>query len=308
MRLVPKLLLLCAVAAHATSQQLVQAQNDNLSYGNYAVGWPSSVIAFRFTNTAAATLDAAQVFTGNQSGASHTLEIRTLHPTTGLPDLLVGQPGTFNVIHARCWQGARFAQPAMLAAATDYFLVWRVAGMFPQHSVCADTLSGAVLSEVRYSDGSSWHAQNTTSAKFRLFAPYAAGSTATFGNAKPGIYGNPTIGLSGWPAIGSPIDVWLDNAARVASSAPPNAALLIGWPIPGGLPFPFANVFVTGEVLLLMNTRLHSSPTAGAVSHTLQVPNTPLAIGLPVSFQWFVLDPAAADGIAHSAAVTANLQ
>ena len=101
MRFVPTLLLLGSLTAASTAQQLVQAQNDNLSYGNYAVGWPSSVIAFRFTNTNATTLDAAQVFTGNQSGASHTLEIRTLHPTTGLPDQLVGQPGTWNVVHAR---------------------------------------------------------------------------------------------------------------------------------------------------------------------------------------------------------------
>jgi hypothetical protein len=38
------------------------------------------------------------------------------------------------------------------------------------------------------------------------------------------------------------------------------------------------------------------------------VPNTPAAVGLPLSFQWGVLDPAAADGLAHTSAVTALLQ
>lgn len=307
MRLVHALTL-AALCAAVPAQQLAIAQNDNLSYGSYAVGWPSSVIGFRFTATTTMVLDAAQVFTGNQTPAQHSVEIRTRNVSTGLPDQLVGQPGTWTSIHARCWQGAQFAQPAVLNANTDYFLVWRVQGMFPQHSVCADNLPGAVLSEVRYSDGSSWHAQATTGAKFRLFAPYAAGSTQAFGTAKPGIYGNPTIGISGWPALGSPIEVWLDNAARVASTAPPNAILLVGWPIPGGLPFPFANLYVTGDVMLFLQTRLHTSPTAGACSFTFFVPNVPAAVGLPVSFQWGVLDPAAADGLSHTSAVTALLQ
>lgn len=299
------LALLCATAP---AQQLALSQNDNLSYGSYALGWPASVAGFRFTATNAMTIGAAEVFTGNQTPASHTLEIRTRNATTGLPDQLVGQPGTWTSIHARCWQGAVFAQPAVLSANTDYFLVWRVGGSFPQHSVCVDNLPGAVLSEVRISDGNTWHAQATTSAKFRLFSPYAAGTTNAFGTAKPGIYGNPTIGLSGWPAVGTPIDVWLDNAARVASSAPPNAVLLIGWPIPGGLSFPFADIFCSGEVLLFLQTRLHSNPTAGACSYSLFVPNDPVAVGLSIAFQWGVLDPAAADGLSHTSAVTAVIQ
>jgi hypothetical protein len=301
--------LACAVlCASATAQQLVQAQNDNLSYGNYAVGWPSSVIAFRFTAATPLVLDAAQVFTGNQTPAPHTVEIRTVHPTTGLPDQLVGQPGQWTTTHVRCWQGAQFAQPAVLAGNTDYFLVWRVQGMFPQHSVCADNLPGATLSEVRYSDGNSWHAQATVAAKFRLFAPYAAGPTNAFGTAKPGVYGDPTIGLSGWPALGSPIDVWLDNAARVASTAPPNAILLLGWPVPPGIPFPFATIYVTGDVMLFLQTKSHTSPFVGGTSYSFHVPNLPAAIGLPLSFQWGVLDPAAADGLSHTSAVTAFLQ
>jgi hypothetical protein len=301
-------LVLAALCTSVPAQQLVYSQNDNTTYNNSAVGWPSSVIAFRFTSTTTQVLDAAQVFTGNQTPAPHSVEIRTLNTTTGLPDQLVGQPGTWTSVHARSWQGAQFAQPAVLNANTDYFLVWRVQGMFPQHSVSADNLPGNVLTEVRYSDGNTWHAMATVAAKFRLFAPYAAGSTNVYGTSKPGIYGNPTIGISGWPAIGSPIDVWLDNAARVASSAPPNALLLVGWPIPSGLQFPFADIYVTGDVIFLLQTRLHTSPTAGAVSYSFFVPNTPAAISLPLSFQWGVLDPAAADGLSHTSAVTAVLQ
>ena len=301
-------LVFAALCAALPAQQLALAQNDNLSYGGYAVGWPASVLGFRFTAPSAMTLDAAQVFTGNQAAATHSVEIRTLNTTTGLPDQLVGQPGTWTVIHARCWQGAQFAQPAVLAANTDYFLVWRVQGMFPQHSVCADNFPGNVLSEVRVSDGNTWHAQATLAAKFRLFTPYAAGSVSSFGTGKPGIYGIPTIGISGWPAIGSPIDVWLDNAARVASTAPPNTIMLIGWPVPGGIPFPIGTVWCTGDVLLFVRTWLHTSPLAGALSYSFVVPNTPVAVGLPLTFQFGVLDVAAVDGLSHTGAVTALLQ
>ena len=301
--------LACAVlSAAAPAQQLVFSQNDNASYGSYAVGWPSSVIAFRFTAATAMVLDAAEVFTGNQVPATHTLEIRTRNTTTGLPDQVVAPPGSWLSSNVRHWQGARFAQPAVLAANTDYFLVWSVQGMFPQHSVSADNYPGNVLSEVRYSDGSTWHAQAMAPAKFRLFAPYAAGTVAAFGTAKPGVYGNPVIGLSGWPALGSPIDVWLDNAGRVASTAPPNAVLLIGWPIPGGIPFPIATLYVTGDVVLFLRTQLQTSPVCGGVGYSFFVPNLPVAVGLPLSFQWGVFDAAAADGLAHTGAVTATLQ
>src|SRR5690606_13993112 len=113
-----------AVPSMLHAQQLAAAVNDNPSYSNNAVGWPASVLAFRFTATMP-VVDAAQVFTGNQPPALHTVEIRTRNATTGLPDQLVGQPGQWSTTHTRCFQGAAFAQPANLIVGDDYFLVWR---------------------------------------------------------------------------------------------------------------------------------------------------------------------------------------
>lgn len=298
-------LLLVAALALATSvpaQQLVFAQNDNPSYGGYAVGWPASVIAFRFTANAP-VLAAAEVFTGNQPPAAHTLEIRTRNATTGLPDQLVGQPGTWNTVHTRCWQGAVFAQPATLTIGQDYFLVWRVTGMFHQHSLSADTEPSNVPLEVRISDGNTWHAQAQLAGKFRLFAPYAAGSNSSYGTGKAGQYGVPQIGLSGWPALGSPIDVWLDSAARNVV-----AVLVVGTPIPTGVPLGFVDLFVTPDVLLAVTTKTHTNPLSGGIGYTISVPNDPAAVGFPLSFQWGVFDPLAVDGFSHSAAVTALIQ
>jgi hypothetical protein len=301
-RLALVLALTLAAATAAPAQQLAFALNDNPSYGSYAVGWPASVIAFRFTATVP-TVVAAQIFTGNQTPAAHTLEVRTRNLTSGLPDQLVGAPGTWTTTHTRCWQGAVFTQPAALTVGDDYFLVWRVQGMFHQHSVSADTEPSNVLVETRVSDGGTWHGQALLPGKFRLFAPYVAGTTSAYGTGKPGIYGVPTIGLQGWPAVGSPVDVWLGDAVRNQI-----AVLVLGTPIPAGVPVGFATLYVTPDLLLTMLTKTHTNPLVGGISYTLVVPNTPAAVGFPLSFQWGAFDVAAADGFSHTAAVTALIQ
>lgn len=292
-------LVLCAVAAPA--QQLLLAANDNLSYGSYAVGWPSSVIAFRFTAPATTTLAAAEVFTGNQLPATHSLEIRTRNATTGLPDLLLGQPGAWTTTHARCWQGAQFAQPASVQAGQDYFVVWRVQGMFPQHSVSADTEPTNVPIETRYSDGASWHSMAMVPGKFRLFTPSVAGAVTGFGTGKTGQYGVPSIGVTGWPTRGSPIDVWLDDAARNVL-----AVLVLGTPITGGVSLGWVDLYVTPDILLPFVTKTHTSPLVGATTHSLFVPDDPIWNGFPLAFQWGVFDPMAADGFSHTSAVLAQ--
>ena len=294
------------VLAAAPAQQLFFARNDDTTYGPYAVGWPAAVLAFKFTATANQTIAAAEVFTGNQPPAAHSVEIRAHDPVTGNPGVLIGQLGTWQTLQTRCWQGAFLAQPAPISAGQDYWLVWRVSGMFHQHSVSADGNPANVLVDVAVSDGSSWFAHTQLAAKFRLFAPYAAGTIATFGTAKPGQYGPPQIGLSGWPALGSRFDVWLDNAARRQP-----AFLAIGQPIPGGIPLGFATSYTTADALLFLTTVLQNgvaSPLVGGLSFTFVVPNLPSATGFPLTFQWAVFDPLAPDSLSHTGAATATLQ
>lgn len=287
----------------AMAQQLWFAQNDNASYGSYAAGWPASVIAFRFTAPSNASIAEAEVFTGNQTPAPHSVEIRTVDPVTGLPAALLGQPGTWTSTHARCWQGAVLATPANVSMGQDYYLVWHTGGMFPQHSLSDDNYPGNVLVETHISDGSSWHAQAMLNAKFRLFSVYPAGTVQAFGTGKPGQYGIPGIGITGWPAIASPLDVWLDNAARRQP-----ALLLLGSPIPSGVPLPFATIYSSTAATILVTTELLSSPTSGGASLTLRVPNLAGLAGLQLALQWVVYDPMAADSLSHSSAVTATIQ
>ncbi|MBM3974698.1 MAG: hypothetical protein FJ301_11425 [Planctomycetes bacterium] len=293
------ILAVAAVTATLPAQQLALARNDNLSYAGQAVGWPASTLAFRFTANVA-QYAAAQVFTGNQPPAAHTLEIRTRNPVTGAPDQLVGQPGTWQTLHPRSWQGATFVQPANVTIGQDYFLVWRVTGMFHQHSVSHPTEPTNVHLEVQVSDGVNWFNVSQLPGKFRLFGSYAAGTTATYGTGKPGQYGVPTIALSGWPAVGSPIDVLLDGASRLTP-----AILVIGTPIPTGAPLGWVTVWATPDALVSLTTRAQSNPISGGYDYTFFVPNTPAAIGFPLSFQYGIFDPQAADGFSHTGGATA---
>jgi hypothetical protein len=168
-------LLIAAIAFVASpsssrAQQLWHSQNDNNTYGNLAVGWPAAVLGFRFTAPSAATVTAAQVFTGNSTPDLHTLELRVHDPVTGLPGALLGPAGSWNLKHTRSFQGPLFPQPIALQGGQDYWLVWRVLGMVPQHSVAADSPSNT-LSEVRINDGTSWFAVANLAAKLFALKP-----------------------------------------------------------------------------------------------------------------------------------------
>jgi hypothetical protein len=128
----------------------------------------------------------------------------------------------------------------------------------------------------------------------------ASPTTTTYGAGTAGQYGAPTIALSGWPALGSPIDVLLDGAARLTP-----AVLVIGTPIPTGVPLGWVTAWTTPDVLLTVTTRAQSNPTSGGWCQTFFVPNTPAAVGFPLSFQYGVFDPLAADGFSHTGGATA---
>ncbi|MEI6129386.1 MAG: hypothetical protein WCR59_04915 [Planctomycetota bacterium] len=286
-----------SIIAAAQAQQLYFAQNDNATYSGSAVGWPAAVLAFRFTAQTNGVVNAAQVFTGNQPPATHTLELRTHDTVTGKPGTLLGGQGSWLTLHSRCWQGPSLSLPVALTAGQDYWLVWRISGMFHQNSTASDTNPGNVLVDTWVSDGTTWQTHTQSAAKFRLFVTAPVGTVQAFGTGKPGQYGDPQIGISGLPARGGVVDVWLDNAARRQL-----AALLIGQPT--ALVFPFATIWTTADVLLLLQTTLQSNPSNGGADYSFFIPNVASVAGFPLTFQWAIFDPLAADGIAHSAAIT----
>ena len=293
---------LAASPSVATAQQLWHSQNDNNTYAGLAVGWPAAVLGFRFTAPSPAVVNAAQVFTGNSTPDVHTLELRAHDPVTGLPGALLGPAGSFTLQHTRSFQGTFLPQPVALAGGQDYWLVWRVTGMFPQHSVAADSPSNT-LSEVRVNDGSSWFAVSNLAAKFRLFTQHAYGTSTTLGTGKPGQYGIPTIAASAWPSVGSPLDITIENCARRQPSL-----LLLGLPIPSGIPIGIGTLYTTADTSLFVQTNFQSNPFNGGQAVTFFVPNDPGLANVPIAFQWAVVDPIAADGLSHTAGLQVVLQ
>ena len=290
---------LLALAA-APAQQLSFAVNDGPAYANTTTGGRD--YAFRFTANAP-ILVAAQVFTGDTQPHPHTLTIYSRDQHTGRPDQPISLPAQWTVTGARCWQGATFPAPVPLTIGVDYFLFWHAG--FSQNSVAAyDPSNPPQMVETHHIISGFWLGSGISPAKFRLFAPYSAGAMSAYGTGKAGEHGVPTIGLHGWPALGSPIDVWLGDAARQVP-----AVLVVGTPIPGGVPLGFVNLFVTPDALLVLPTETNFPDLGplltGGASTTVLVPNMPSAVGFPLSFQWGVFDPLALDGFSHTSAVTA---
>lgn len=295
------LVALLSLAADLAAQRLALAINDDDSHNpGSAIGWPSGTVAMKFVPAANLQAAAAEIFTGNGTGTNR-LAIWGHDAANDRPSAPLALPASWSMVAARCWQGAAFAAPVPLAGGTTFWLVWDVVN-FAQNSVAATTVTPNVDVRVSADGGASWHAAVVWAAKLRIHEPHPTGTVLTYGAAKPGVHGDPRIDISGWPSVGNAFDVWVDDTAR---NVP--ALLLIG--LPANVPLPFATVLVDPGPVLFFTTRFGTTPSfRGTATHTFRVPNLPAAAGFPLSFQWGVFDPAAADGLSHTAAVTALLQ
>ncbi len=84
--------------------------------------------------------------------------------------------------------------------------------------------------------------------------------------------------------------------------------LLLGLPIPGGIPIGIGTLYTTADTSLFVTTNLQNSPTSGGQAITFFVPNDPGLVNVPVAFQWAVADALAADGLSHTAGLEVVLQ
>ncbi|MEO6594826.1 MAG: hypothetical protein ABIP94_08750 [Planctomycetota bacterium] len=296
-----RLLLLLAFAIPASAQRLVLATNDNDTFNpGSAIGWPSSTVAMRFLPSANMTATAAEIFTGNGAGTNR-LAIWSHDAVNDRPLVPLAPAASWSMLPVRCWQGTTLATPIPLAAGQTYWLVWDVVN-FAQNSVAASSTPANVEVRVSSNGGTSWNASVTWAAKLRIYEASATGAITAYGTAKPGVYGNPSIGVSGWPTVGNPLDVWVHDTAAATP-----CLLIVG--VPTNIPLGFATLWVDLQVTVFLSTLYVNSPVwRGSLSHTLRVPNTPSAVGFPLSFQWGIFDGAAAEGLSHTAAVTALLQ
>ncbi|MBL8899074.1 MAG: hypothetical protein JNM84_15650 [Planctomycetes bacterium] len=288
-----------ALAAPASAQRLAYAVNDDgLLNGSLALGWPVAQAAMKGVAPRALQVTAAQVITGESSGAMH-LEIWTHDPALNRPGTSLGATASWNLTRVNCWQGASFAQPVALAAGQEFWLVWWTT-MFCQASFSS---APANVDYCYSADGGFTWQQSapgvnyTQACKYRLYEAGNVGTTQLYGAGKPGTGGLvPAIGVCGFPAIGNPLDVTLDLAARRAP-----AILLVGsqWNAPLG-PAGTLLVIPVGQIPVTTGSIFSPAPLSGAATLSFAVPFDPTLRGAPVALQWWILDAGAVESLAHS--------
>lgn len=300
-------LLLTALGTPLAAQHLALAVNDDgLLEESVALGWPVAQAAFKGVAPRALQVVAGEVLTGESSGAMH-LEIWTHDPVGNRPGVALGASANWNLTRVNCWQGERFGQPVALAAGQEFWLVWWTT-MFCQASFSTAPANGEYCFSA--DGGFSWQqsapgVNYARSCKFRLYEAGSVGTIATYGTGKPGSGGLvPTIGVCGYPALGNPLDLTLDLAARRAP-----AVLLVGTQT--NLPLGSTGTLLVQPLVqfpLTTGSIFSPAPLAGAATLAVRIPLDPTLRGAPVALQWWVLDAAAVDGLSHSdgALVTAG--
>ncbi|MCB9892139.1 MAG: hypothetical protein H6833_10865 [Planctomycetes bacterium] len=287
-----------ALIAHdALGQQQCYSVNDDGTFNNgSALGWPVAKAAFKGTAPTNLLIVGAEVFTGESPG---TMGVTLWSHDTGndRPATQLGTPGTWSSRNANCWQGALFPQPIPLAAGQTFWLAWDTT-MFCQASFGA----GAANVDYCYSadGGNSWQQSAPgvpyqQACKYRLLCAGPTGTVTRYGQGKPGYNQlTPSVDVCSWPARGNRIDLLLENAApRVP------AVLLLG--AQAMLPIGVGTLLATPDVQLPLTTSyIVSGGLVGYANVQLPIPLDPTLAGASAAFQWWILDTAANDSLAHS--------
>lgn len=292
-------LLACLGAGPLGAQRLAHAANDDgLLEGSTALGFPVAQAAMKGVAPRALLVTAAEVLTGESSG-SMRLEIWTHDPVLNRPGTSLGASASWSMTRVNCWQGAGFPQPVALAAGQEFWVVWWTT-MFCQasFSTAAPNLDYCYSAD----GGFTWQQQASgvnwsRACKYRLYEAGNVGTVQLYGAGKPGTGGLvPAIGVCGYPAIGNPLDLTLDLAARRVP-----AVLLVGtaWNAPLG---PLGTLLVQPVAELPATTAsiFSPAPLAGAATLGVLVPFDPTLRGAQVALQWWVLDAGAIESLSHS--------
>jgi hypothetical protein len=294
-------LVLFTLASFLPGQQQCAARNDdNTLVTNTTMGGPNLLFGMRLIAEANYTIAAIQVPTGLLDGPG-SMAIYDHDAGNDRPNQNISGTGAYTQCRVISWQGAALPTPIAVTQGQVFWVVW---GM-PNGS--RTPLSTNAVGDVPYrgsfDGGLTWNGQNNGATpwparpyKIRLFCPYPTNPLQPIGVGKTGTNGVPVLHVTGWSAQGNELDI---NLKQAAPAVP--AILAVGthaqFQVPG-----IADVYVNPILTVVVTTSGTAGRGVGTAGLPLVIPARGTA-GFPLAVQWFVLDPIALNGIAHTAGI-----
>ena len=262
------------------------------------MGGPNLLLGMKFTSGKTVVIDAIEVMTGKRPG-QNTVAIWDHDSARNKPKAIMGSKGIWTMQTMVSWQGAKLPRPVVLRANTSYWMVWGMPSA-AQASMSTDK-NGTIRYRGSFDNGTTWNGQNNgqnpwpaRAWKFRLYCAQTSGSVTVFGKGKPGS-GNivPSVAITGWPVVGNELQLVLSNAAPQAP-----AVLVLGNRIT--LPISLGTIYAMPLITVVLQTSTGRTPGTGGIVVPLRIPDQPVFVGLKLTLQWWIVDTAANQGLAHT--------
>jgi hypothetical protein len=300
----PNWILAAAVAACLASpappQKLLVGINDQGTPVTNTTSSPN-ILAFRHVVKQPMIIVACEFLCGTVKGTG-SVHIFDHDAAANRPGKLLGS-ATFPMPSAlRVWAGGVLDKAVMVTQPnTTLWLGWIMSkgGMTPTtgRSTTAPTYywTPSLTAPIKWNGPYGPPAQTTGfDWMYRLYGPGGSGSYTTYGQGKSGTHGVPVLEAWGWPNEGNPITL---AAAALKNQT---TGILI-WGKRVGIQSPLGNVLAFPPLAAQAFTTAGGKTNPEEWSLPLQVPPGPGLAGLPFAWQIWILDPGAAQGIAHTA-------
>lgn len=276
-------------AAGANAQKVCHAANERVkfTYPATASSW------FALETTAKQTMAVTAVsfrLLASPSAASTQLGIWNENASTKTPGTLLASGTVSLPRNVPGWYVAKLNRPVLILKGQRFFVAARlVNGIRPGTS-----RSGTI--NRHYWGGGPWRGPFPSLAwGHRLYCGTGTGQLSTFGVGKRGTAGVPGIAADGFASIGGTVSVRVWQARGGAAGI-----LVLGPRIPSGAPFPFGTAYAFPAWFALPIQFPASGLGAGSTTIDLPLQDNPSWVGFSVAMQGWIVDAAAAAGLAHT--------
>ena len=286
-----RIVLLLALAPLLPAQNLALAVNDPPVQGSHFAGSIWYALQFQYPGNKPPMIAGAQ-FHCEPYQAPVEMALWDYNGATGGPGkLLASKKFTPLALFASLWHGALFDQPVLVKPGSWYFLGYRhPRGRLPV------VRTGKIVPHF-FDLGQGWQKPTTPLAwAFRVYhvGSPTKGKYVRYGTAKPGSPKPMSIQGVGWPNLGNPVSLFVNEVA--VSSTP---ILALGRHHPGMPVGPLGTIYVY-PILGVQALPPSSLQKATWRLFDLTLPADPVYLGVTVSWQAWSLVASAPGGVLHS--------